>query len=440
MPDGVLALAMFGVTAVGVFLGFPVFAVLMGTAFLMGLLGWGTVVIDQMVYFAFGVLKNDALPAVPLFVFMGSMLDKSGIAERSFRLLQIVFGPVKGSVALATLALCTLFAAGTGIVGASVTIMGLLALPVMLKRNYDIPLATGTILAGGTLGILIPPSIMLVLYGPLAGLSVARLFTAAIVPGLLLSFLYFMYIVIRCTIKPELGPALPPAERKMPIKQLIYLVSTDLIPFLFTIIAVLGSIIFGFASPTEAASVGCVGALVLAALHKQATFQNVRDAVYETLTTSAFILTITMSASIFCGVFLALGGGEIITSILTNLPFGPYGVLFVILSIIFILGFFIEWIAILLIFIPILTPVIPTLGFDPLWFGVVVCVCLQTAFLTPPFATSIFYLKGIAPPEVKLKDIYKGVVPFVVLQLIGLTLCIVFPQFVLWLPRFVYGG
>jgi len=439
MDSGILALLMFAITAGGVFLGFPVFAVLMGTAFIVGLIGWGPIVIDQMVYFGFGVLMNDALPAVPLFVFMGSMLDKSGIAERSFKLMQILFGPVKGSVALATLALCTLFAAGTGIVGASVSIMGLLALPVMIRRKYDPGIATGTILAGGTLGILIPPSIMLVLYGPLAGLSVARLFTAALFPGLLLSSLFFFYILIRCFLKPSLGPALPPEERRMPAKQLAYLLLTDLIPFLFTIIAVLGSIIFGFASPTEAASVGCVGALVLAALHKKVDLANFKAAAYETLTTSAFILQITISANIFCGVFLALGGGDVITSILTGLPFGPYAVLFIILLIIFLMGFFIEWIAILLIFIPIITPVIPTLGFDPLWFAVVVCVCLQTAFLTPPFATSIFYLKGVAPPEVKLQDIYKGVIPFVVLQLTGLVICILFPQLILWLPNFIYG-
>jgi tripartite ATP-independent transporter DctM subunit len=439
MDTGILALLMFAINAGGVFLGFPVFAVLMGTAFLVGSIGWGTAVIDQMMYFGFGVLMNDALPAVPLFVFMGSMLDKSGIAERSFRLMQILFGSVKGSVALATLALCTLFAAGTGIVGASVSIMGLLALPVMIKRKYDPALASGTILAGGTLGILIPPSIMLVLYGPLAGLSVARLFAAAILPGLLLSSLFFFYIFIRCLLKPSLGPALPPEERTMPGKQLAYLLVTDLIPFLFTIIAVLGSIIFGFASPTEAASVGCVGAMVLAALHKKINLTNFKEAAYETLTTSAFILQITISANIFCGVFLALGGGDMIASILTGLPLGAYGVLFIILLIIFLMGFFIEWIAILLIFIPIITPVIPTLGFDPLWFAVVVCVCLQTAFLTPPFATSIFYLKGVAPPEVKLQDIYKGVVPFVGLQLTGLVICILFPQLILWLPNLIYG-
>ncbi|MCS7234317.1 MAG: TRAP transporter large permease subunit [Synergistetes bacterium] len=436
---GILAIMMFPLIALGVFLGFPVFAVLMGAALLLGFIGWGPQVMDQMVSCAFWVLMNDALPAVPLFVFMGSMMEKSRLADKAFKLMQIILGPIRGSLALATIVLCTLLAAGTGIVGASVTMMGLLALPVMLERKYDIPLATGTIIAGGTLGILIPPSIMLVLYGPLANLSVARLFTAAIMPGLLLSGLYIAYIFIRCLINPSLGPALPPEERKVPLKQLLALISLDLIPFLFTILAVLGSILFGLASPTEAAGVGCVASLALAAIHKQLNLKNILAAVKETAMTSSFILTITLGANIFTGVFLALGGGTVITNLLMSLPLGPYGILFVILAIIFILGFFIDWIAILLIFIPIVTPIVPKLGFNPLWFATVVCVCLQTSFLTPPFAYSIFYLKGIAPPQVKLNHIYKGVVPFVILQLIGTALCVKYPQIVLWLPKLMYG-
>lgn len=439
LDTGTLAMMMFPTIAIGVFLGFPVFAVLMGTAFLWGIIGLGPRVMDQMISCAFWVLMNDALPAVPLFVFMGSMMEKSGIAERAFRLMQVLLGPVRGSLALATIALCTLFAAGTGIVGASVTMMGLLALPVMLERKYDIPLATGTIIAGGTLGILIPPSIMLVLYGPLAGLSVARLFTAAIMPGLLLSALYTIYVFATCMIKPEWGPPLPPEERKIPLKQLALLILLDLLPFLLTILAVLGSILFGLASPTEAAGVGSVAALGLAAMHKKLNLKNIVAAVKETAITSSFILTITTGANIFTGVFLALKGGEVISNFLMNLPLGPYGILFIILGIIFILGFFIDWIAILLILIPILSPIVPKLGFNPLWFAIVVCVCLQTSFLTPPFAYSIFYLKGIAPPEVKLSHIYKGVVPFVILQLIGTVLCVKYPQIILWLPKLVYG-
>jgi tripartite ATP-independent transporter DctM subunit len=439
MGTEILAILMFPAIAVGIFLGFPVFVVLMGVSLWVGLIGWGSTIMDQMASAALWVLMNDALPAVPLFVFMGCMMERAGIAERSFHVLQVLFGPVRGSVALATLALCTLFAAATGVVGAPVTVMGLLALPVMLRRGYDIPMATGTILAGGTLGILIPPSIMLVLYGPLANVSVARLYAAAIIPGLILSGLYMGYVAVRCAINPKMGPPLPPEERAMPRLQLFYALVVDMVPFFLIILAVLGSIVFGLAAPTEAAAVGAVCGMLLAAAHRQLNLKNLKDAVYDTMMASAFVLTITVGANIFTGAFLALGGGQLITDFLFWLPVGRYGVLAVILLIIFIMGFFVDWIAILLIFIPIFAPIVPKLGFDPLWFALLVCVCLQTAFLTPPFATSIFYLKGVAPPEVKLMDIYKGVIPYIALQLIGLTLCIIFPQVVLWLPTLAYG-
>lgn len=439
MGTEILALLMFPAIAVGIFLGFPVFVVLMGVSLWVGLIGWGSPIMDQMASAALWVLMNDALPAVPLFVFMGCMMERAGIAERSFHVLQVLFGPVRGSVALATLALCTLFAAATGVVGAPVTVMGLLALPVMLKRGYDIPMATGCILAGGTLGILIPPSIMLVLYGPLANVSVARLYAAAIIPGLILSGLYMSYVAIRCAINPKMGPPLPPEERAMPKLQLFCALVVDMVPFFLIILAVLGSIVFGLAAPTEAAAVGAVCGMLLAAAHRQLNLKNLKDAVYDTMMASAFVLTITVGANIFTGAFLALGGGQLITDFLFWLPVGRYGVLAVILLIIFIMGFFVDWIAILLIFIPIFAPIVPKLGFDPLWFALLVCICLQTAFLTPPFATSIFYLKGVAPPEVKLMDIYKGVMPYIALQVIGLTLCIIFPQIVLWLPTLAYG-
>jgi len=439
MESGTLALLMLAFVGAGIFLGFPVFAVLAGISLIVGLIGWGPVVFDQMVSRTFWVLMNDTLPAVPLFVFMGCIMERAGIAEKAFGILQVALGPVKGSIALATVLLCTLFAAGTGIVGAPVTVMGLLALPAMMRRGYDIPLATGSILAGGTLGILIPPSIMLILYGPLAGLSVARLFTAGIMPGLVLSVLYLLYIGIRCALRPQMGPALPPEERAMPKLKLFTLIIADMFPFFLIIVAVLGSIIMGLAAPTEAAAVGAVCGVILAAAYRQLTWKSFKEAAYETITVSAFILTITIGASIFTGVFLALGGGNVITNFLLGLPLGPYGILAVILFIVFILGFFIDWIAILLICIPIFAPIVPTLGFDPLWFALVFAVCLQTSFLTPPFAVSIFYLKGVAPPSVELSQIYKGVIPFITLQLVGLALVVIFPQIILWLPGIVYG-
>jgi len=439
MESETLALLMFAGVMIGIFSGFHVAFVLAGVALIFGLVGWGTLVLDQMISRSFWVLANDALPAVPLFVFMGCLMERAGIADKAFRILQIALGPVRGSVALATVFLCTLFAAGTGIVGAPVTVMGLLALPVMMKRNYDLPLATGSILAGGTLGILIPPSIMLIIYGPLASLSVARLFTAGIFPGLVLSGLYMGYIAIRCYFQPKAGPSLPPEERRMPPLQVLTSVITGMLPFFLIIVAVLGSIIMGLAAPVEAAAVGVFGGLILSVIYRQFTWQRLKEAVYETVKVSSMILIVTMGASIFSGVFMALGGGELVMRFLQSLPFGSMGVLMVILAIVFIMGFFVDWIAILLILIPIVTPVLPELGFDPLWFALVFAVCLQTSFLTPPFAPSIFYLKGVAPPEVQLSHIFKGVIPFVFLQLIGLALVIIFPQIILWLPGVVYG-
>lgn len=438
MEPEVIALLMFVFAAAGIFLGFPIFAVLSGVALIGGFVGWGPVVFSQAFLRTWSIMRNDALPAVPLFIFMGCFMQASGVAERAYRTLRIALGPLRGSLALSTILICTLFAAATGIVGASVTVMGLLALPSMLKYKYDIPLATGSILAGGTLGILIPPSVMLILYGPLAGLPIPSLFTAAILPGLLLSGLYLLYISIRCGLRPELGPPLPHEERIHQRLSILTMIVVNVIPFILIIVLVLGSIIAGVASPTEAASVGVVGSFILAIAYRELTWKKVKDSVYETMVVTSFVLIITVAANIFGGVFLALGGGDLITEFLLRLPLGPYGILAIILALIFFMGFFLDWIPILLIFIPIVAPMIPKLGFDPLWFGILVAVCLQTSFLTPPFAISIFYLKGVAPPNVGLSHIYRGVVPFVILQLIGLALCILFPKIILWLPRILH--
>lgn len=434
-----LAVLMLVLVAVAIFLGFPIWAGLAGVALIIGYIGLGPRIFDQFMSRAFWVLLNDALPAVPLFVFMGAMMERAGIAEKAFGIMQLALGPLRGSIALATVVICTLFAAGTGIVGAPVTVMGMLALPAMLRRGYNIPLATGSILAGGTLGILIPPSIMLIVYGPLAGVSVARLFTAGLVPGLVLAALYFLYILVVCALKPEMGPSLPKEERTMPPLQILLYVARDMAPFVLVILAVLGSIIIGLATPTEAAAVGAVAALALAAAYRGLSFRTIKSAVYECAIVSTFILTITIGASLFTGAFLLLGGGRMIAGFLMGLPFGPIGILIIVLTIVFILGFFLDWIAILLICIPIFAPIMGNMGFHPLWFALLFTVCLQTSFLTPPFAVSIFYLKGVAPPEVQLSQIYKGVVPFIILQLTGLALLVIFPEIVLWLPRLMYG-
>jgi tripartite ATP-independent transporter DctM subunit len=439
MDPQYIPLWMFLVLLFGIFSGFPLAYVLLGSGFIFGYLGWGTAVFDQMVARTFGIMMNDALVAVSLFIFMGYLMDRSRIAEGLFHTLQLALGPLRGGLALVTVILCTILAATTGIVGTSVTMMGLLALPVMMKRGYDIPLATGSIIAGGTLGILIPPSVMLILYGPMAGLSIARLFTAAILPGLLLAGLYLAYIAVQCYLHPRMGPALPKEERNIPSGELFLLLLKTLFPPLFLILAVLGSILFGLAAPTEAAAVGGVGAAILCLAYRKLDWETLKDVVYRTLQTSAMILVITVGANIFTGVFLALGGGTAIENALLKTVLTPYSFLALVMILIVFLGMFVDWIAIILIMIPIISPIVRKVGFDPIWFAILVCVNLQISYLSPPFAYSIFYLKGISPPGVELKHIYRGVLPFMILQIAGLMICILFPQIVLWLPRLVYG-
>lgn len=439
MDSEYLALTMFLGLAVSVFFGFPVGFVLMGLGIVYGLVGWGPGVFDMMISRTYFVMSNEVLIAVPLFVLMGYMLERSGIMEEVFRTIQVALGGVRGSLALTTTVVCTIFAAATGIVGAPVSVMGLLALPTMVKRGYDKALASGTILAGGTLGILIPPSIMLIFYGMTAGVSIARLYAAAIIPGLMLATLYFTYILIRCNLDPKVGPPLPPEERDFPARVIAYRMLVSLVPAALLIFAVLGSILVGLATPTEAAAMGAFGSVLLTAAYRRLNPKTMNEAVQKTLTTSAMILFVAVGASIFVGTFARLGGGNLIKDFLTSFPVDPVVILIIVMATVFFMGFFMEWIEILLIFVPILVPVIKAFGWDPLWFALLLCVNLQTSFLTPPFAVSIFYLKGVAPPEVQLTDIYRGLIPFVGLQLIGLALLIAFPEIILWLPRMIYG-
>jgi tripartite ATP-independent transporter DctM subunit len=349
-------------------------------------------------------------------------------------------GGLRGGLGIATVFVCTIFAAATGIVGASVVTMGLLALPPMLKRGYNKELATGCILAGGTLGILIPPSIMIVVYGPMANLSVARLFFGAFMPGFLLSALYIAYIAIRCFFQPEMGPAMPVEERRaVPLLRKLYLAATGLIPPVFLIMAVLGMIFLGVAAPTEAAALGAFASMLLALAYRRLNWEGLRDVTYTTLRITSMIMFVVVGASMFTSVFMGLGGGDFVRNLLMAVPFGRWGVLAVMMIIIFILGMFIDWIGIVLIIVPLFTPVAATLGFDAIWFALLVMINLQMSYLTPPFAYAIFYLKGIAPPEITIAHIYRGVVPFVALQWTGLILCIIFPQIILWLPSMMFG-
>jgi len=430
-----LAIVMFIGVLVMVIAGVPLYLALGGLGLIFGILGgWVPQVFNQFISRIYGLMASEVLPAVPLFVFMGALLTKSGAAEKLFNALYLAMGGLRGGLALITVFLATLFAATAGVIGATETAVGLMALPAMLKRGYNVPLACGSICAGGTLGILIPPSVMLLLYGPTAGLSVAKLFIGAIGPGLLLSGLYLAYVFILCMVKPEYGPPMPKEERNIPAIKVWYEIIKYMIPPLFLILAVLGTILFGIASPTEAASVGAMGAVLVAIAYRNFNFRVLYDAAIQTLRITTMVMFVAAGAMMFSGVFMALGGAKYIGATIVALPLGKWGILFAMLVVVFLLGMFIDWIGILFIVIPIFTPIALDLGFNPLWFALVICTNLQMSFLTPPFAYSMFYLKGIAPDDVTMVQIYRGVFPFIGLQIIGLALVIIFPPLTLWLP------
>jgi tripartite ATP-independent transporter DctM subunit len=433
-----LAIVMFIGVLVMVIAGFPLYLALGGLGLVFGILGgWAPQVFNQFISRVYGLMASEVLPAVPLFVFMGALLTKSGAAEKLFNALYLAMGGLRGGLALTTVLLATLFAATAGVIGATETAVGLMALPAMLKRGYNIPLACGSICAGGTLGILIPPSVMLLLYGPTAGLSVAKLFIGAIGPGLLLSALYLVYIFIICLVKPEYGPPMPKEDRNIPAIKVWFEIFKYMIPPLFLIFAVLGTILVGIASPTEAASVGAMGAVLVAIAYRNFNFRVLYDAAIQTLRITTMVMFVASGAMMFSGVFMALGGAKYIGATIVALPLGKWGILFAMLVVVVLLGMFIDWIGILFIVIPIFTPIALDLGFNPLWFALLICTNLQMSFLTPPFAYSMFYLKGIAPDEVTMGHIYQGVFPFIGLQIIALALVIIFPPLTLWLPSFM---
>lgn len=431
-----IVILMFCGVIVGVLSGFPVAFVFGSLGLIFGLVNWGPGQIWHLFPIrVYGVLSEYIFACVPLFVFMGCIIERTGIAEVAFGVMHKWFGPIRGGLAVATVFICTLFAATTGIIGASVVTMGLLALPAMISRGYHKPLATGCVCAGGTLGILIPPSIMLIIYAPMAGISVAKMLFAAIIPGLVLSALYILYILIICFIKPNWGPSLANEERpKMQFWSTVREGAFSLFPFIFLILAVLGTIFFGLAAPTEAAAMGSAGSLLLAAIYRKLTFKNLKEAAYSTLRISTMVIFVAIGANLFTGTFLGIGGGEVVADFLVGLGLSPHGIFILVLVIVFFLGMIMDWLGILFIMIPIFAPLLKKFGFDPLWTGTVICVLLQTSFLTPPFAYAIFYLKGIAPEGVTIQDIYRGVIPFVILQCIGVALVLTFEPLSLWLP------
>jgi tripartite ATP-independent transporter DctM subunit len=442
MNPETLALVMFGTLFITLFLGHPLAFSLGILALVFGIIGWGgsvDVVMGLLANRAYGVMDEYVLVAVPLFIFMAQVLDSSGIAERLFDSMHILMGPVRGGLAIAVILACTVFAATAGVVGATEVSVGLLAIPALMSKKYNIPMIAGSICAGGTLGIIIPPSIMLVVYGSLAAVSVGHLYAAAFGPGFLLSALYILYIVVVCLIKPDYGPPLPKEERIYSLGYKAKIFVTSLVPAIVLVIVVLGSIVFGVATPTEAAGMGCVGAVMLAFIYRKLTWKAIYNASWSTFLTTSMIMTLFLGGNAFQAIFMGLGGGEVVTKLLLGFDIGPMGVLFIMMGIVFFLGMFLDWLGILLIVIPIFVPTAMELGFNQIWFATLICVNLQMAFLTPPFGYSLFYLRGIAPPEMTIIHIYKGVVPFICLQWTALILCIIFPKIILWLPQATFG-
>ena len=421
-----------------IFIGFPISFTLIFLGFVFGYLGFGPLVFYLMTLQFSMVMTEQALAAVPLFVFMGIMMEQAGLMERLFSSVQLMLARVRGSLYYAVLFVSVIFAAATGIVGASVTILGIMASKSMNKSGYDVRLAAGTITAGGTLGILIPPSIMLVVMGPIMEIPVTDLFAAAIIPGILLALLYAGYTTLRCWQNPSLGPVLPEEMRATSMKQVWIEFFLGLVPPAALVFAALGSILFGFATPTEAAGCGAMGAMLLTLAYKKLTFRKLQGVLVKTLEITALIMVLVAASNFFGSVFSRLGTPMVLTEFLLNLEVNKYFILFIVMAMIFLLGWPLEWVPIVLIIIPIILPLIESLGFNLTWFAILVAVNLQTAWLSPPVALSAYFLKGVVP-EWDLKDIYIGMMQFMVLQIIGLILIIVFPQLVLWLPTLIYG-
>ncbi|MFC1931344.1 TRAP transporter large permease subunit [Chloroflexota bacterium] len=428
---------MLSIILIGVLLGYHLALVLGGTGLVFGYLLWGNTVFQLLYQRFYALLLVYAFLAVPLFVYMGVMLERSGVAAKLYDAIYLWLGGLRGGLALTTVIIGTILAACVGIIGASVTMLSIVALPAMMKRGYDRSLACGSICAGGTLGILIPPSVMLVTYGPMAEVSVGRLFMGAIVPGLLLSALYCSYIAIRSLIQPQVAPAVPPEERRVPFIRKTTLLIKAVLPTAAIILSVLGSIFFGLAPPTEAGAVGAFAATLLAIAYRKFDFFTLKDSILKTTHLTAMIVLIAAMSFSFVGVFMSAGCGKVITNLMLNAPGGRWGVFAVIMFIIFILGFIIDWIGIVFIMVPLLVPVIPALGFDPLWFGIMLCVNLQMSFMTPPLAGALFFLKASADPKygITMAEIIKGVIPFIALIMVCLVLCIFFPQIITWLPN-----
>jgi len=441
------ALLMFPALFFLIFLGFPVAFSLMSVAFVFGLYTFGMASFFQYTQKVEDIASNFVLAAVPLFVFMGSMLERSGIAERLFEAVHLWTKRLPGGLAIGTVIMCIIFAASTGVIGATETVVGLLAIPSMMRFKYDKSLISGTICAGGSLGTIIPPSVVVVVLGPIADVSIGDLMVGMIFPGLVLSALYVLYILGLCILRPSAAPRIKAEDDEPDLVTKLIITFKALVPPMLMIFAVLGSIMLGWAAPTEAAALGALGAFILTLAYGQFTWRVFLETITKTLTVTAMIMLILLGGSIFTGVFVGSGGMGVMRDMIEVVNFGPWELLVLFLLLVFIAGFFLEWISILLIFVPLFMPFIrdawaaSSYGsyFDPVWFCMLLLIMIQSSYLTPPMAPAIFYLRGIAPPEITLRDMYWGVVPFLVIQVIALAIVMAFPGLALWLPDQLLG-
>jgi tripartite ATP-independent transporter DctM subunit len=433
----ILGLVMLAVMILVIFIGFPIAFTLLFLALTFGWIGLGVRVFDLSYFQTIGLMKEEVLAAVPLFIFMGYVTEQAGLMERLFRAFRLAFAPLRGSLYLGVILTATVFAMATGIVGAAVTVLGIMAAPVMMKSGYSPRLSAGAIAAGGTLGILVPPSVMLIVMGPVMGVSVAKLYAAAFGPGFLLASLYISYCLLRSYTDTRVGPPVPMDER-VSTPEMIRELLVGTLPLALLIAATLGSILGGLATPTEAASVGATGALILAALYRRLTLPGLKAAAFNTLATSSMVLLLAVASNVFGSVFARLGSAGVITKTLIALPVPPFAMLLIVMALIFLLGWPFEWPAIILVFLPIFYPVIQGLKYDPVWFGALLAVNLQTAYLSPPVAMSAYYLKQVVP-QWDLRLIYRGMADFMIIQLVALALVILFPQIALWFPQWLFG-
>ena len=437
MSIEILTLIMLGSMIVLLIIGLPLAFVTGIIAFGFALFLYGPLALPLIASRIYGFVSVYALIAVPMFVFMASVLERSGIARDLFGAMHVLAGNLRGGLAIQTMAVAVLMAAMTGIIGGEIVLLGLVALPQMLRLNYDRNLAIGTVCAGGGLGTMIPPSIVLIFYGLTAQVSIGDLFLATVIPGLLLAGIYIAYILIRCYINPDLGPPAPVENRDLSYSEKMKMVRDILLPVL-VVVMVLGSIYGGIASVSEAAGMGVIGVIFCTLIRKELTWQLIRESLHQTMMTCGVILWLVFGATALIGVYNLMGGIDFVKSLMTGLPFPPIVILLIMMAILLVLGFFIDWIGIMMLTMPVFVPIVVEMGYDPVWFGILFCMNMQISYLSPPFGPAAFYLKGVAPPEITLQDIYNSLWPFMALQILALAIVMMFPQLALWLPSLAY--